>query len=139
VIAAAFGMERAMQKTGTASLIAHTFLGLAGDNPWAALAVVYGVTMLLTELLTNNAAAALMFPIAIATAASLGVQPLPFAIVVMLAASYGFATPIGYQTNLMVYGPGGYRFADYLRIGIPLDLLMGLTAVLITPLVWPFK
>ena len=139
VIAAAFGMERAMQKTGTASLIAHTFLGLAGDNPWAALAVVYGVTMLLTELLTNNAAAALMFPIAIATAASLGVHPLPFAIVVMLAASYGFATPIGYQTNLMVYGPGGYRFADYLRIGIPLDLLMGLTAVLVTPLVWPFK
>jgi di/tricarboxylate transporter len=139
VIAAAFGIERAMQKTGTASLIAHTFLGLAGDNPWAALAVVYGVTMLLTELLTNNAAAALMFPIAIATAASLGVQPLPFAIVVMLAASYGFATPIGYQTNLMVYGPGGYRFADYLRIGIPLDLLMGLTAVLVTPLVWPFK
>jgi di/tricarboxylate transporter len=138
VIAAAFGLERALQKTGTASVIAHTFLGLAGDNPWMALALVYGVTMLMTELLTNNAAAALMFPIAIATAASLGVQPLPFAVAVMLAASYGFATPIGYQTNLMVYGPGGYHFADYLRIGIPLDLLMGLTAVLIIPLLWPF-
>ena len=138
VIAAAFGMERALQKTGTASVIAHTFLGLAGDSPWAALAIVYGVTMLLTELLTNNAAAALMFPIAMATATSLSVYPLPFAIAVMLAASYGFATPIGYQTNLMVYGPGGYRFADYLRIGVPLDLLMGITAVCITPLVWPF-
>ena len=73
-----------------------------------------------------------------ATATSLNVHPLPCAIVVMLAASYGFATPMGYQTNLIVYGPGGYHFADYLRIGVPLDLFMGITAVCITSLVWPF-
>jgi di/tricarboxylate transporter len=138
VIAAAFGLEQALWKSGAASMIAGTFLGVAGDHPRLALAVVYGVTLLLTELLTNNAAAALMFPIAVTTATGLGVNPLPFAIAVMMAASCGFATPIGYQTNLMVYGPGGYRFADYLRIGVPLDILIGLTAVLIIPLAWRF-
>jgi di/tricarboxylate transporter len=138
VIAAAFGLEQALWKSGAASIIAGTFLGAAGDNPHLALAVVYGVTLLLTELLTNNAAAALMFPIAVTTATGLGVHPMPFVIAVMVAASCGFATPIGYQTNLMVYGPGGYRFADYLRIGVPLDILIGLTAVLVIPLAWRF-
>jgi len=79
----------------------------------------------------------LVFPIAIATAENLGVNFMPFVIVTMVAASASFATPLGYQTNLMVYGPGGYRFSDYLRIGLPLDVLVGGTAILITPLVWP--
>jgi di/tricarboxylate transporter len=138
VIAAAFGMEAALKKSGAASAIASTLLELAGPNPWLTLAIVYGITMLLTEVITNNAAAALMFPIAMATAASLGVHPMPFAIVLMMAASCSFSTPIGYQTNLMVYGPGGYRFSDYLRIGIPLNVLLWITSVLIIPLVWSF-
>lgn len=138
VIAASFGLERALWNSGAARLIADSFLGAAGNSPWLALAVIYGVTLLLTELLTNNAAAALMFPIAIATATGLGVNPMPFVIALMVAASCGFATPIGYQTNLMVYGPGGYRFSDYLRIGVPLDILIGIVAVLVIPVAWSF-
>lgn len=95
-------------------------------------------TSLFTNLITNNAAAALMFPIALAASARLGVSVLPFAIVIMKAASASFATPIGYQTNLMVMGPGGYAFSDYLRMGVPLTILSGVLTVLIAPLVWPF-
>jgi di/tricarboxylate transporter len=139
VIAAAFAMARALENSGAALAVAQTLLGLAGNNPWTALAMVYGVTMLFTNVLTNNAAAVLVFPIALQTANSLGVSPMPFMIALMMAASCGFATPIAYQTNLMVYGPGGYRFSDYLRFGGPLSLLLwGLTVVL-TPLFWPFS
>jgi di/tricarboxylate transporter len=74
-----------------------------------------------------------MFPLALATAVRLGVHPYPFIIVIMMAASAGFATPMGYQTNLMVYGPGGYRFSDYLRIGVPLDILIGIVTVALVP------
>lgn len=138
VIAAAFGMERALYKSGAALAVAKALLILAGDSPWGALAAVYGVTMIFSNLITNNAAAVLMFPIALATATSLGVQPLPFVIVVMMAASCSFATPISYQTNLMVYGPGGYRFSDYLRLGVPLSLLLWGMTVALTPWLWPF-
>jgi di/tricarboxylate transporter len=138
VIAASFGLEQALWKSGAAHVIAGAFLGTVGNQPWLALAGVYGVTVLLTELLTNNAAAALMFPITVTTATGLGVSPMPFVMALMVAASCGFATPIGYQTNLMVYGPGGYRFADYLRLGIPLDILMWIVAVLVIPLMWHF-
>jgi di/tricarboxylate transporter len=79
-----------------------------------------------------------MFPFALVTAQGLGVNYMPFVIAVMMAASAGFATPIGYQTNLMVYGPGGYRFGDYVKVGIPLDILVGVVTVLLAPLVWPF-
>lgn len=102
------------------------------------LAAVYLTTMIFTELITNNAAAVLVFPIAVASAGSLGVIPMPFAMAVMMAASAGFATPIGYQTSLMVYGPGGYRFTDYLRFGVPLDLVLLLVCVVLIPMVWSF-
>jgi di/tricarboxylate transporter len=102
------------------------------------LAAVYLTTMIFTELITNNAAAVLVFPIAVASAGSLGVSPMPFAMAVMMAASAGFATPIGYQTSLMVYGPGGYRFTDYLRFGVPLDLVLLLVCVVLIPMVWSF-
>lgn len=138
VIAASFGMEQALRKSGAAHAMTSALLGLTNANPWLALAMVYGATMLLTELISNNAAAALMFPIALATATALQVSPMPFMIVLTMAASYGFATPIGYQTNLMVYGPGGYRFTDYTRLGLPLNVLLWAMTVLITPLVWPF-
>jgi di/tricarboxylate transporter len=138
VIAASFGMGTALEKSGAAHAVAGTLLGLAGDNPWAALALVFVATSVLTNLITNNAAAALMFPIALAAAARLDVSVLPFAIVIMKAASASFATPIGYQTNLMVLGPGGYRFTDYLRLGVPLTVLTGAITILVAPLIWPF-
>ena len=138
VIAAAFALARAMESSGAALSVSQALLGLAGDNPWAALAMVYGVAMLFTHVITNNAAAVLVFPIALETARALGVSPMPFMIALMMAASCGFATPIAYQTNLMVYGPGGYRFTDYLRFGGPLALLVWGLTVGLTPWVWPF-
>ena len=135
VIACSFGIGIAMDKTGLAQLIAGSVIALAGDNPWVILALVYLVTTVFTEMITNNAAAVLVFPIALATAHNLGVNFMPFAIVIMMGASASFATPIGYQTNLMVYGPGGYRFNDFVRIGLPLNILMGIISVALAPLI----
>jgi di/tricarboxylate transporter len=137
-IAASFAMGKALEVTGAAAGIAQTTMDLAAGNPWVVLAMFYAVTVVVTELITNNAAAALMFPMAISTAQTLKVSYFPFIIVVMMAASAGFATPIGYQTNLMVYGPGGYRFSDYLRIGVPLDILIGAVSVTLAPIFFPF-
>jgi di/tricarboxylate transporter len=138
VIVAAFGIGRALQVTGASELIAGGLIGLAGDHPWLVLAVVYGVTSLFTSFITNNAAAILVFPIAMATADRLDVSYMPFIMTIMMAASASFATPIGYQTNLMVYGPGGYRFSDFIRIGVPLNLLMWGITVALAPLIWEF-
>jgi di/tricarboxylate transporter len=111
--------------------------GLAGLPPWAVLLAVYALTSALTELVSNNAVAVVVTPVAIGLAQSLGLDPRPFVVAVMVAASASFATPIGYQTNTLVYGPGGYRFADFLRVGIPLNLLMAVASVLAIPLFWP--
>lgn len=138
VIGAALAIGKALETTGAANAIAATFIGYAGDNPWIALAVVYGITTILTEVITNNAAAALIFPISIAVAQNLGVGYLPFVIAITIAASASFATPIGYQTNMMVYGPGGYKFTDFMRVGIPLNILFGIITVSLTPLIFPF-
>ncbi len=89
-------------------------------------------------MVTNNAAAVITFPVVMASAESLGVNPMPFVVVVMFAASASFLTPIGYQTNLMVHGPGGYRFADFLRVGGLLNVLTAIVALVLIPLVWPF-
>lgn len=139
VVGSAFGLGKALEQTGAAAAIANSLIQLAGDQPWPALIVVYGITGLLTELITNNAAAALMFPIALSLSQTLGVDMLPFAIAVMMAASASFSTPIGYQTNLMVYGPGGYKFSDYLRIGIPLNLIFWIVSCTIVPIFFPFN
>ena len=137
VIAASFALGAAMTSSGAAQIIAG---GVVSDNmsPWLALAVVYLLTTLFTEIITNNAAAVLMFPIAMSVADQLGVNYMPFAIAIMFAASASFMTPLGYQTNLMVYGPGGYHLFDYLRLGAPLSLLVGSTAVGLIPMVWGF-
>lgn len=137
-IAASFALGRGLEDTGAASAIAGTLLSQAGSNPWLALAIIYLVTTTLSELVTNNAAAVIVFPIALATAQTLGVSPLPFVIALMVAASASFATPLGYKTNLMVYGAGGYRFGDFARIGIPMNLIIWATTTVVTPLVWPF-
>jgi len=138
VIGASLGIGGALDTSGAAEAVASNLISLASGHPWLVLAMVYFVTMVFTELITNNAAAVLVFPIALAAARSLGVSFMPFAIVIMVAASGGFATPIGYQTNLMVYGPGGYRFSDYARLGVPLDLVFMTVAVLLAPLIYPF-
>lgn len=138
VIAAAFGIGQAMEVSGAAANIAHGLIGLGGHNPYVMLALVYLVTMIFTAFMTNNAAAVLLFAIAGSAAAQIGVSPMPFYVVVMMAASNDFATPIGYQTNLMVWGPGGYRFGDYTRIGLPLSLILWAVTVAIVPRVWPF-
>ncbi|MBN2801266.1 MAG: SLC13 family permease [Deltaproteobacteria bacterium] len=138
VIVAAFGMGRALQITGAAEIMANSLIGAVGEHPLAVLAVLYGVTSLFTELITNNGAAVLVFPIAVAAAQRMGVDPLPFVMAIMMAASASFATPIGYQTNMMVYGPGGYRFTDFLRIGVPMNLVMWGVTVALAPWIWPF-
>jgi di/tricarboxylate transporter len=137
-IAASLALGTALETTNAARQIADQMISLAGGSPWITLAVIYFVTLIVTEMVTNNAAAALMFPFALTTADGLGVSYMPFMIAVMMAASAGFATPIGYQTNLMVYGPGGYRFSDYVKIGVPLDILVGIVTIALAPLAWPF-
>jgi len=138
VIGAALGIGDALENTGAAQAIASTCISIAGDNPWVVLAVVYTLTVVITEIITNNAAAAIMFPISISIAQNLGVDFMPFVISVMIGASAGFATPVGYQTNMMVYGPGGYKFTDFLLIGLPMDVLLGIVTVAIAPLIYPF-
>ena len=138
VIAASFALGAALTKTGAAAAIAETITMIDGLSPWLALVLIYLLTVIFTELITNNAAAVLMFPIAVAVAEGLGVDFMPFVIAVTIAASASFMTPLGYQTNLMVLGPGGYRFTDYLRVGAPLSLLVCAIAVTIIPQVWPF-
>lgn len=138
VIAAALGLGKAMEVSGAAGALAGGLLALAGDRPIALLIGVYVITSLLTEVTTNNAAAVLMYPLAAAAAAAAGLSVVPFAIAIMMAASASFATPIGYQTNLMVYGPGGYHFSDYLRFGVPMNVVAGLAAIIVIPLIWEF-
>ena len=138
VIATSFGIGAALEKTGAASLVAGGLIELAGADPWFTLAGVFLATALLTSLATNNVAAVLVFPVALQAAAAMEVDPAPFLITLMVAASASFATPIGYQTNLMVFNVGGYRFADFLRVGLPLTLLVGIVTVLVVPVVWGF-
>ncbi|MBI1303104.1 MAG: TRAP transporter large permease subunit [Phycisphaera sp.] len=137
VIAGSIALGAALAKTGVAAAIADGLLALSGGHALLTLAILWLATFLLTELLSNVTAAALMFPIAMGAAASAGLDPRAAALVTMVAASASFATPIGYQTNLMVQGPGGYRFTDYLRVGLPLGLLVGATAVVAIWLAMP--
>ncbi len=137
-IAGAFGLGRALLVSGAAESIAATLVGVAADNPHLAFAAVCLTTTFLAEIVTHNAAAVIMFPIAMQTAAGLGVDPMPFIIGLMIAAASACATPLGYQTNLMVYGPGGYRMTDFLRIGLPLDVLIFMVNVTLTPMIWAF-
>ncbi|TWU22100.1 Sodium-dependent dicarboxylate transporter SdcS [Novipirellula galeiformis] len=138
VIGAAIGIGQALEQSKAADTIANGMLSIAGGGNLGSLAAIFIATMICTELITNNAAAVLMFTIAVTTAGKLGVDPAPFVIAVMIAASASFLTPIGYQTNTMVYGVGGYRFTDYLRFGFPLSIIVFVVSMLIIPQVWPF-
>ncbi|HUG20192.1 MAG TPA: SLC13 family permease [Planctomycetaceae bacterium] len=138
-IAAAFGVGTALEKSGAATAIATGLVeSTQAWGPIAALAAIYVIGSIMTELITNNAAAVLLFPFCLETARLYQADPLPFLIALILSASASFMTPIGYQTNMMVYGPGGYRFSDFLRIGGPLNLSLAVVAVVLIPLIWPF-
>ncbi|GAB2509999.1 SLC13 family permease [Microbulbifer agarilyticus] len=135
-IAASFALGVALQKTGVAAVLAEGVISLSYGHPWLMLILVYLCVSLLTEMVTNNAAAIIMVPIVLQITASAGLNPEPFMFAVMMAASASFATPLGYQTNLMVYGPGGYRFSDYLKVGIPMNLLVGTVTIIILLTNW---
>lgn len=137
-IAGSLGLGQALAVSGAADSIAKAVLTIAGSSPWLTLALVYLITTALTELVTNNAAAILMYFIAESAASTLGVDFKPFAIAIMMAASASFSTPLGYQTNLMVMAPGGYRFADYIKAGAPLNMISMILTVGLAPIFFPF-
>ena len=141
LLALIFGMlavGAGLQASGAVALIVDTVAPwMTGMHPILLVLAVYALTSFLTEVVTNNAVAVIVTPIAIGLGLSLGVDPRPLVVAVMMAASASFATPIGYQTNTLVYGPGGYRFTDYIRIGLPMNLVMAATACLVIPLIWP--
>jgi len=138
-IAAAFGVGSALSESGAARAIADVLVeATRGLGPTATLAALYFGTMVLNELITNNAAAALAFPLTLEAAALMGVDARPLLIGITLASSLAFASPIGYQTHMMVYGPGGYRFTDFVRVGVPLNLLLWINRVLLIPRIWPW-
>ncbi len=129
----------AMQNSGAAAFIAGGIMQIVGPlGPVGVLAAFYLMTSLMTEIISNNAAAVVLTPIAVAVANSLGVSPVPFVVATMFAASNSFMTPIGYQTNMFIFGPGGYTFGDYLRVGGPLNFLMVVAAALVIPIFFPF-
>ena len=138
LIAGTIALGVAMQKTGTSQLYAEAFLGIFSNfsTAWILAAVIL-LTSISTQILSNNATAVLLLPIAISTAIGLGVNPKPFVMAICFGASACFATPIGYQTNLLVYGPAGYRFSDYLKLGIPLNFIVLILGTLLIPIIWP--
>jgi di/tricarboxylate transporter len=138
-IACAFAISKAMVNSGVADMIAKYIIGLSTNyGPHILLAILFIITNLFTELITNNAAAALSFPLALSLSQQLGVDPAPFFVVICMAASASFSTPIGYQTNLIVQGIGGYKFTDFVRMGLPLNIISFLISVFLIPLIWPF-
>ena len=139
LIGSAFGVAAALEKTGAAAALAGALVNLTAPlGPRATLAAVYVTGVLFASFVSNAAAAALLFPIAVTAAAVGGHDPRPFAIALAMAASAGFSTPIGCQPNLLVASPGGYRYADFTRVGLPLNLLLGVFAIVVIPELWPF-
>jgi di/tricarboxylate transporter len=138
VISASIALGGALEKTGAASAIAQSMVGMVAGSASGTLIMMFVITAAFSAVISNLAAAVLLFPVAVASSQQLGVDILPFAVTLMIAASACFATPIGYQTNLMVYGPGNYRFMDFVKIGLPLTVLVGIVTVLIVPVIWPF-
>lgn len=137
-IGASFGLGAALEETGAAKFISSQLV--EWTQPFGAratLAAIYLMTMLLNELISNNGAAAIVFPFALQAAALSNSSPRPFVMAVALAASFSFASPIGYQTHMMVFGPGGYRFGDFVKVGVPLNILLFVISVLLIPFIWP--
>jgi di/tricarboxylate transporter len=138
VIASAIGLEAAVTGSGLSEKIAGLMALIGGNNPHIAITMVFLGCILMDTMITNVASAAFMFPIAMAMAGNLGVNGMPFVITVMVGASCSFISPMGYQTNLMVYGPGGYKFTDFVKVGVPLTIVVGIIVLILTPMIWPF-
>lgn len=138
-IAASFALGEALHKTGVAAFLAENIIALSDGKPWLLLILTYIAISILTEVITNNAAAILMLPIVLEMTEKAGLNNEPFVFAIMMAASASFATPLGYQTNLMVYGPGGYRFTDFLRVGIPMNVFIGAATLTILLIGWPLS
>ena len=139
IVGSAIGLAKLMIDTGLAGQISDTLFFFLGDfGPYGAFIAIFVMTVVFTELITNNAAAALSFPVAYALAAGFGVNPLPFVMAVAFGASASFISPYGYQTNLMVYSAGNYRIKDYVAIGLPLSIIYSITVLTLIPLVFPF-
>ena len=141
VMAAGLGIGEAMDASGTTAFVVTQITSMIqalGGGNILMLTTIYTMTVLLTNMITAKAAAMLVLQIALGAAAAMNVNAQPLIIAVIMGAAGSFATPFGYQTNMMVYGPGGYRSSDYLRLGIPLSILVGIVTVTITPFVWPF-
>lgn len=136
-IGASYALGEALSKTGVAAFLANGLVDLSGGKPWLLLIMTYAAVTLLTEIISNNAAAILILPIALEMTSKAGLNAEPFVFAIMMGASASFATPIGYQTNLMVYGPGNYRFSDFLRVGVPMNIFMGMITVTLLLLFWP--
>jgi di/tricarboxylate transporter len=138
-IACAIGVSRALQNSGAADWIARSTINISeGFGPLGVLVAIFLITNVFTEIITNNAAAAITFPIAYAAATQLGVDPKPFFITICVAASASFSTPIGYQTNLIVQSIGNYKFSDYWKIGLPLNIMALIISMIVIPWFWPF-
>ena len=137
-IAAAIGLGEALRAAGVASGAAEAIVRAGAGDAWLTLGLVYVATSLLTQFITNNAAAVMVLPLALTSAQVLGVSPMPFVVATMMAASASFATPFGYQTHLMVYGAGGYRFTDFVRVGASLQILCAIIVIALVPQVFPF-
>lgn len=135
-IAASFALGTALQVTSAATAIATGIVSLSNGNPLLMLVLVYVSVSLLTEMITNNAAAVVILPIVLSVTSAAGLPAEPFVIAVMMAASASFATPMGYQTNMMVFGPGGYRFMDFVRVGVPMNLMIGVVTVAVIAVVY---
>jgi len=136
-IAASFALGAALQKTGVAALLAQQLIAVSQNNPLFMLILVYVCVSALTEMITNNAAAILMLPIALDLTTRAGLNNEPFIFAIMMAASASFATPLGYQTNLMVYGPGNYRFSDFIKVGLPMNIFVGIISLIVITAIWP--
>ena len=138
-IGASFGLGTALEESGAAKFLSTQLVHVTQPfGPYATLAAIYFVTMVLNELITNNGAAALAFPFCIEAARLTHCNPRPFVMAVALAASFAFASPVGYQTHMMVFGPGGYRFMDFVKVGVPLNLILWVMCVILIPMIWPF-
>ena len=137
-IVGALGLGEALWVSGAADSIAGGMVQIVGNHPYLALVVIYLLAMFFTELITNNAVATILLPIAIGVAWELECSPQPFILAIALASSLSFLTPVGYQTNLMVMGPGGYVARDYLRMGVPIAATVTVTALILIPMIWPF-
>lgn len=139
-IACAFGISKAMVNSGVADFLASNLIRMSSNyGPYAILAAMFLIVTVFTELITNNAAAALTFPLALSLSNQLGISPMPFLVVICMAASASFCTPIGYQTNLIVQGIGNYKFTDFVKIGLPLNILNFIVSVILIPQIWPFN